>query len=89
MSQADLDVLEGKINDYKRTDELFNQRIAFDMLETLSKIYTTVLPEDQDLFRSAVEKLKEIAYPPVPIVPVPPPINPADITPLLNEIMTL
>jgi hypothetical protein len=89
MSQQDLEVLEGKINDYKRTPEIFNQTIAENMLDILERIKEKVLPEDQDLFNSVVDKLKVIAYPPIPIVPIPPPLNPADITPLLNEIIIL
>jgi hypothetical protein len=89
MSQEDLDVLEGQINDYKRTDILFNQSIALRMIDTLNTIKDSVLPEDQALFNSVREKLIIIAYPPVPIIPAPPPLNPADITPLLNEIMML
>jgi len=89
MSQQDLEVLEGRINDYKRTPELFNQNIAEDMLDILERIKEKVLPKDQDLFNSVVDKLKVIAYPPIPIVPIPPPLNPADITPLLNEIIIL
>ena len=89
MSQQDLEVLEGRINDYKRTPELFNQNIAEDMLDILERIKEKVLPKDQDLFNSVVDKLKVVAYPPIPIIPIPPPINPADITPLLNEIIIL
>jgi len=89
MSQSDLEVLEGKINDFKRTPEMFNQRIAFDILESLNVISDKVLPQDQDLFNSVIDKMKSIAYPPIPIVPIPPPLNPADITPLLNEIDNL
>jgi hypothetical protein len=89
MSQQDLEVLEGKINDYKRTPELFNQNIAEDMLDILERIKEKVLPEDKELFDSVVDKLKVIAYPPIPIVPIPPPLNPVDITLLLNEIIIL
>ena len=69
--------------------KLFNQNIAEDMLDILERIKEKVLPKDQDLFNSVVDKLKVIAYPPIPIVPIPPPLNPADISPLLNEIMIL
>ena len=89
MSQQDLEVLEGRINDYKRTPELFNQNIAEDMLDILERIKEKVLPKDQDLFNSVVDKLKVIAYPPIPIPPIPPPLNPADISHLLNEIIIL
>jgi hypothetical protein len=89
MSQSDLEVLEGKINDYKRTPEMFNQRIAFDILESLNVISDKVLPQDQDLFNSAIDKMKMVAYPPVPIIPIPPPLKPENITPLLNDIMIL
>jgi len=89
MSQKDLEVLEGRINDYKRTDEIFNQRIAFDILESLNVISDKVLPEDEDLFKSVIDKMKVIAFPPVPLVPIPLPLNPVDITPLLNEIQLL
>jgi hypothetical protein len=89
MSQTDLEVLEGKINDYKRTPEIFNQSIAGEILVSLDKISSKVLPEDQDLFNSVVDKMKVIAFPPVPIIPIPPPLNPVDITPLLNEIHLL
>ena len=89
MSQFDLDVLEGRINDYKRTDEIFNRGIALDMLESLKIIKDKVLPQDEELYKKAVDKMNVIAYPPVPIVPIPPPLNPADISPLLNEIIIL
>jgi hypothetical protein len=89
MSQLDLDILEGQINDFKRTDELFNQGIALNMLDSLNIISNKVLPQDQDLFNSAVDKMKAIAFPPAPIVPIPPPLKPEDITPLLNEIIIL
>jgi hypothetical protein len=89
MSQFDLDVLEGQINDYKRTPELFNQSIALQMLDSLEIIRSKVLPQDEELFGKAVEKMKVIAFPPVPIPPIPPPLNPADINPLLNEIIIL
>lgn len=89
MSQFDLDVLEGQINDYKRTPEIFNQGIALEMLDSLEKIRVKVLPQDQDLFNSAVDKMKVIAFPPIPIPPIPPPLKPEDITPLLNEIIIL
>ena len=89
MSQQDLEVLEGRINDYKRCDEIFNPSRALDILESLNEIKNKVLPEDQDLFNSVVDKMKVIAFPPVPIVPISPPLNPADITPLLNEIVNL
>jgi hypothetical protein len=89
MSQFDLDVLEGQINDYKRTDELFNQGIALKMLESLEIIRSKVLPQDEELYRRAVDKMTVIAFPPAPIVPIPPPLNPADISPLLNEIIIL
>jgi hypothetical protein len=48
MSQLDLDILEGQINDFKRTDELFNQGIALNMLDSLNIISNKVLPQDQD-----------------------------------------
>jgi hypothetical protein len=89
MSQEDLEALEGQINDYKRTPDIFNQAIAMRMIDTLNTIKDSVLPEDEALFNSVRDKLITIAFPPVPIVPVPPPLNPADITPLLNEIMML
>lgn len=89
MSQFDLEVLEGRINDYKRTDELFNRGIALDMLESLKIIKDKVLPQDEELYKKAVDKMNVIAYPPAPIVPIPPPLNPADISPLLNEIIIL
>lgn len=89
MSQFDLDVLEGQINDYKRTPDLFNQGIALNMLESLNIIKDKVLPQDQDLFNIAFDKMKVIAYPPAPIPPIPPPLKPEDITPLLNEIIIL
>jgi hypothetical protein len=89
MSQQDLEVLEGRINDYKRTPELFNQSIAGEILDSLNIISSKVLPQDQDLFNSVVDKMKVIAFPPVPIVPIPPPLKPEDITPLLNEIIIL
>jgi hypothetical protein len=89
MSQFDLDVLESQINDYKRTDELFNQGIALKMLDSLEIIRSKVLPEDEELFVKVVNKMKVIAFPPAPIVPIPPPLNPADISPLLNEIIIL
>jgi hypothetical protein len=89
MSQFDLDVLEGQINDYKRTDELFNQGIALKMLDSLEIIKDKVLPQDEELYGKVVNKMKAIAFPPAPIVPIPPPLNPADISPLLNEIIIL
>jgi hypothetical protein len=89
MSQQDLEVLEGRINDYKRCDEIFNQSRALDILESLEMIKDKVLPEDKELFDSVAYKMRIIAFPPVPIVPIPPPLNPADITPLLNEIVNL
>lgn len=89
MSQFDLDVLESQINDYKRTDELFNQGIALKMLDSLELIRSKVLPQDEELFGKVVNKMKVIAFPPAPIVPIPPPLNPADISPLLNEIIIL
>lgn len=89
MSQFDLEVLESQINDYKRTDELFNQGIALEMLKSLEIIRSKVLPQDEELYRKAVDKMTVIAYPPAPIVPIPPPLNPADISPLLNEIIIL
>ena len=89
MSQFDLDVLESQINDYKRTDELFNQGIALKILDSLELIRSKVLPQDEELFGKVVNKMKVIAFPPAPIVPIPPPLNPADISPLLNEIIIL
>lgn len=89
MSQIDLEVLEGQINDYKRTDELFNQSIALQMLDSLEIIKSKVLPQDEELFNSVVNKMKVIAFPPAPIVPIPPPLKPEDITPLLEEIQSL
>jgi len=89
MSQEDLDILDGRINDYKRTDAIFNQAIALDILDSLNKISENVLPKDKDLFNSVVDKMKVIAFPPAPIVPIPPPLNPEDIGPLLIEIQNL
>ena len=89
MSQQDLEILEGRINDYKRTDVIFNQSISLDILDILNTIKEKVLPKDEDLFNSAVDKMKVIAHPPAPIVPIPPPLNPEDIGPLLIEIQNL
>jgi hypothetical protein len=89
MSQQDLEVLEGRINDYKRCDEIFNQSRALDILESLNEIKDKVLPQDLSLFNSVVDKMKIIAFPPVPLVPIPPPLNPEDISSLLIEILNL
>jgi len=86
MSQTDLDILSSQLNDYKRTPELFNQTIATEMLNSLEKIHSSILPEDETLYKTVVEQLKVVAFPPVPVVPVPPPLNPADVTPVLLDI---
>jgi hypothetical protein len=89
MSQTDLDVLEGRINDYKRTDNIFDQANALDILNSLDTIKSKVLLEDETLFNSVVNKMKIIAFPPVPIIPIPPPLKPEDIRPLLEDIQNL
>jgi hypothetical protein len=89
MSETDLDVLEGQINDYKRIDDIFKQGKVIQMIETLNIIKDKLLPEDEDLFISVRDKLHKIAYPPIPLVEIPPPLNPVNIKPLLIEIQNL
>jgi hypothetical protein len=86
MSQTDLDILSSQLSDYKRTPEIFNQAIATEMLNSLEKIHSSILPEDETLYKEVIEQLKVVAFPPVPVIPVPPPLNPADISPILLDI---